>query len=126
MDKGKDVGFGEAASSLPFWFYSMASLIILGSTWMIKENTRPFAIGDADQAIFGERMFIVVAAFSSWECGIAATMREKMGPTHVLMVKSGFLVPAFIVMMMPESIPYSYDIMIFMSAWSVGFLPGLC
>lgn len=44
LEKGADLSFGEAASGLAYWYLIISTMVIVGSSWMIKENARPFAL----------------------------------------------------------------------------------
>ena len=44
LDKGVDLSFGEAATGLPYWYLMISTMVIVGSSWMMKENTRSFAL----------------------------------------------------------------------------------
>ena len=44
IDKGVDVSFSEAATGLPYWYLMISTMVIVGSSWMMKENTRSFAL----------------------------------------------------------------------------------
>ena len=100
----------------------------MGASWMIKENVRPFALNDAEQALWGERLFLVIQMFSCWEGGVASIAdQKKMRPSAVLIVKTAALLPACLVMIKPDAIPYAYNICLICAAWaSGGILPSLC
>ena len=78
---------------------------------MIKENVRPFALNDSDKAIFGERLFLVIQMASCFEGGLTDFInKEKFRPSFVIVVKTFFLLPACLVMMKPDMIPYAFYI----------------
>ena len=93
----------------------------MGASWMIKENTRPFALNDSEKAMWGERLFLVVQVFSCAEGGLADIVdQKKMRPSKVIIIKTFFLLPACLIMMKPDAIPYAFYISLFCAAWASG------
>ena len=56
-----------------------------------------------------------------FEGGLASFVDEKkFRPAFVMCVKTFFLLPACLVMMKPDAIPYAYEFAMFGAAWASG------
>jgi len=82
-------------------------MVIVGSSWMIKENARPFSLGDVDESIFNERIYLVFLVVGAWEKYLIYKAEKE---AHIFMMKSFAFTIALALMMNPDSVPYALSI----------------
>ena len=49
--KGVDHNFAEVASGIEFWYTCVISMVVIGSSKMVLENTGPFSLNNKDIAL---------------------------------------------------------------------------
>ena len=111
--KGVDHDFSEVASGMEFWYTCVISMIVIGSSKMVLENTGPFSLGDADMALLCERTFQVCEVSGAFTVGLLlSAVRHKISPSAVICFLTLLMVPSFLLMTYPVEIPLDRPLLV--------------
>ena len=86
-NKGEDLDFKDAAQRIDFWYLSIVSMFVIGTSRMFDENSQALALHDDDKTDEIENTFGVFEVFGAVVAGILLTFfRAQLRSTSVVAI----------------------------------------